>query len=186
MKPSPGYPGSGTPRAFLSIGVQHPGMTLDVEVPDPPELSNRGVPAEFEAVEAVGSSADLRREELEAFLADGAWREGFEEWAQYTDLGEAEFAAARELGLFRAFDFYWDPSDALLRFEAPSVPDDWRRRLDRDALDVTLVGAELQDLGRAVAETLVESYVDRGEGGDGETGYAWGGETFGYDTREEE
>lgn len=153
-------------------------MGLDVAVPEPPDLSNRGMPREFEWQEETLGSEDFHREELEDLLQEGAWQEGFNEWAEYTDLDEAQVRIVSDLGLFQVFDFYWDPTDDRLRFDAPSVPDDWRERDATESFDsstVSLINAELQDLGRAVQETL-EDFLERSE----ETStHTWSEETFG-------
>lgn len=153
-------------------------MALDVAVPEPPDLSARGRPRDFEWDDETRGSEDFRREELEALLQDGAWREGFEEWAQYTDLNEAEFHIVDTLGLFQAFDFYWHPTDDRLRVDAPSVPDDWRSReatAEVDSSTVSQIDGALEDLGRAVQEAL-EGYLDRSEASSDAT---WGEDAYG-------
>lgn len=153
-------------------------MALDVPVPTSPDLTNRGMPREFEWLEETLGSEDFHREELEALLRDGAWKEGFNEWAEYTDLDEAQAGIVSDLGLFQAFDFYWDPTDDRLRFDAPTVPDDWRERDATAAFDsstVALIDAELQDLGRAVQEIL-EDYLDQS---DQLSAHTWSEESFG-------
>jgi hypothetical protein len=137
-------------------------MALDVEAPEPPDLTNRGMPREYESLDEISGSEDFHREELEAFLRDDAWREGFEEWAEYTDLDAEHVHAAEDLGLFRAFDFYWDPVDDRLRFDSPRVPDDWRDRPATESFTssvVSMLNADLQDLGRTVQEVL-EDYLE--------------------------
>jgi len=153
-------------------------MALDVEVPDPPDLSNRGRPRDFEWEEETLGSEDFYREDLEDLLQEGAWTEGFNEWTEYTDLDEAQVRSVGDLGLFRAFDFYWDPVEDRIRTDAPTVPDDWRERdatASFDSSTVSLINAELQDLGRAVQEIL-EDYLDRDEEG---SDFGWGAETYG-------
>ncbi|WP_227015841.1 hypothetical protein [Haloarcula sp. JP-L23] len=108
-------------------------------------------------------SEDFYREDLENLLQEGAWREGFEEWAEYTDLDEEEVRVVDDLDLFQAFDFYRDPTDDHLRFDAPTVPEDWRERDVTESLDsssVSAINGELHDLGRAVHETL-QNYLQR-------------------------
>ncbi|SFP96047.1 MULTISPECIES: hypothetical protein [Halolamina] len=111
-------------------------MILDVSIPEPPDLSNRGRPSSFdwEESEIIGSE-DFYREDLENLLQEGAWREGFEEWAEYTDLDEEEVRVVDDLDLFQAFDFYRDPTDDHLRYDAPTVPEDWREREVTESLD---------------------------------------------------
>ena len=161
-------------------------MAPDIEIPDPPQLSNRGVPSEFESVEAVGSAGDLRREELEAILQDGAWHEAFEEWAEYTDLTEEDLQVVRDLGLIQQFDFFWDPSEERLRFEAPMVPADWKELTEVEPSDVSgfvsKLEGELSDLGQTVVEMLEDAYVDWGEGEPSD--YVWSEETFGQGAQE--
>lgn len=153
-------------------------MGLDVPVPDPPDLTNRGAPRGFDwEYEAAGPTV-FHREELDALLRDGAWQEGFNEWAEYTELDEDHVRAVADLDLFRAFDFYWDPDDGRLRYDAPSVPDDWRDRdatASFDSSTVSMIDADLQDLGRAVQEIL-EDYVDRS---DEVSTHHWAEETYG-------
>jgi len=153
-------------------------MGLDVAVPEPPDLSNRGMPRGFEWQEESRGSEDFHREELEALLQEGAWQEGFNEWAEYTDLDEAQVRIVGDLGLFQAFDFYWDPTEDRLRVDAPTVPDDWRERDATESLDsstVSMIDSTLQDLGRAVREML-EGYLERN---DAASDYGWGAETYG-------
>ncbi|NIB98258.1 hypothetical protein [Halobacterium sp. R2-5] len=137
-------------------------MTLDVSIPDSPDLSNRGAPEEFEWTEDTGGAEDFRREDIEALLEEGAWAEGFNEWAEYTSMSEQQVRAVDDLGLFQDFDFYWDPTQDRLRADPPELPEDWR---DRDATaswnssTVAAVESELQDLGDVVYEAL-EDYLE--------------------------
>jgi hypothetical protein len=153
-------------------------MALDVAVPESPDLSNRGMPREFELQDETLGSEDFYREDLEDLLQEGAWKEGFNEWTEYTDLDEEHVRIVDDLGLFQAFDFYWDPTDDRLRFDAPTIPDDWRERAVTESLDsstVSTIDAALQDLGRAVHETL-EDYLERN---DEASDFGWGPETYG-------
>jgi hypothetical protein len=153
-------------------------MALDVSVPEPPDLSNRGTPRGFEWQDETFGAEDFYREDLEDLLQEGAWSEGFEEWAAYTDLEEDHVRIVGELDLFRAFDFYWDPTEDRLRFDAPTLPDDWRERAATESLDtgtVSMIDTALQDLGRAVSETL-EDYVERNEDN---AEFTWVDETYG-------
>lgn len=159
-------------------------MPSDVETPDPPQLTNRGVPVEFELVELTGGAAALRREELETALGDGAWQEAFEEWSEYTDLTAAQIRLLDDRGLFQAFDFYWNPEDALLDFAPPAVPDDLPADVESGSLDASTVRTELRDLGRAVVEMLEADSLDWGE--EDETEYNWGDEAFGESPDAEE
>ncbi|NHN42508.1 hypothetical protein G9C85_12850 [Halorubellus sp. JP-L1] len=152
-------------------------MALDVEIPDPPDLSNRGKPRDFEMTDAAATS-DFHREDLETLLHDSAWTIGFEEWLDRTDLTVDHFEAVSALGLFQAFDFYWHPEDEQLRDDAPRVPEDWRDRAataDLDSSDVSLVESELQDLGRTVREAL----DDELERSDDVSASLWADEPYG-------
>ncbi|MFB6354258.1 MAG: hypothetical protein ABEJ92_09250 [Halobacteriales archaeon] len=161
-------------------------MALDIDPPAPPRLANRGVPAALESAEAVGGTGDLRREELDAVLRDGAWQEAFEEWAAYTDLTDEEVALLEELGVFQRLDVFWDPQERRLRAEAPTLPEDWPERTDVAPSDASSLGstfaAELADFTQAVVEMLEETYLDWGdtEGSDP----VWSEETFGHGVRE--
>jgi hypothetical protein len=128
-------------------------MTLDVEVPEPPDLTNRGVPDGFQAVNAVGVDDEFRREGLESALRDGAWQEAFDEWAEYTDLTEDQFEAIRDRGFFREFDLFWDPEEERLRATTPTVP-------ETDAFDTDTVDAALSDLADTVLEMLDDAYAE--------------------------
>lgn len=147
-------------------------MALDVETPDPPDVTNRQVPAALEEVDL--RLEDLRRGEIETALRDGAWREGFEEWAAYADVDEESVAMAVDRELFAAFDFYFDPAGDQVRAEPPSLPPDWLENVE------TSTAAELRtaldDLGETVADLLVRDYLDWGEAA--ESDYVWREETF--------
>ncbi|WP_136716434.1 hypothetical protein [Halorientalis salina] len=136
------------------------------------------MPREFEWQDETLGSEDFYREDLEDLLQEGAWTEGFNEWAEYTDLDEAQFRILTDLDLFQAFDFYWDPTDDRLRFDPPTVPDDWRERDATESLDsstVSMIDGALDDLGRTVHETL-EDYLERN---DEASGFGWGEDTYG-------
>jgi hypothetical protein len=151
-------------------------MALDIEVPEPPDLSNRGMPREFEWQEETLGSEDFYREDIEVQV--GAWKEGFNEWAEYTNLDEEHVRIISDLGLFQTFDFYWDPTEDRLRFDAPTISDDWRKQDATESLDsstVSMIDGELTDLGRAVLEIL-EDYIERN---DEASDYGWGEETYG-------
>jgi hypothetical protein len=153
-------------------------MANDIEVPEPPDLSNRGMPREFEWQEETLGSEEFYREDIEDLLQEGAWKEGFNEWAEYTTIDEEDVRLVEDLGLFQAVDFYWDPTEDRLRFDAPRVADGSRERERTQSLDsstVSTIENELEDLGRAVQETL-EDYLDRD---DIESDYGWGEETYG-------
>jgi hypothetical protein len=149
-------------------------MGLDVETPTPPDLTNRPLPSDLEPADVPDSG--LRREELEEMLREGAWHEGFEEWAAYTDLTEAEYEAIRESGLLEELDFYWDPVEERVRFEVPPAD----RPAGEDLAERTT--AEMTDLCRTVVEMLEDAYVDWEENGEA----LWSEETFGEGTPPEE
>lgn len=134
-------------------------MALDVESPDPPDLTNRGLPAGLDAAEGTDGDRDLRREELERFLRDGAWNEAFQEWAVYTGLTVEEYRTVEDRGLVGRLDLYWDPADERLRFEVPDLPEEW------DDEFASTVRVELSDLGRAAIEMLEDAYLDWDEEG---------------------
>ncbi|MGM0590782.1 MAG: hypothetical protein ACQETI_03980 [Halobacteriota archaeon] len=133
-------------------------MSLDVATPDPPTIFV-GSPEETTAYD------EERRAELQAFFeAENAWGEAFSEWAEETQLVEDEYAAVVELGLVEAFDFYWDGEAERVDYSAPEVPDDWQTREYHSALTswdtVSKIDEELDGLGRTVADTLTDYYVD--------------------------
>jgi len=157
-------------------------MALDIEIPEPPDLSNRGTPRGFEWEEETLGGEDFYREDIEDVLHEGAWTEGVNEWSEYTNLDEAHIQVIGDLGLFQAFDFYWDPTEDRLRFDAPTMPDDWRERDLSESLDsstVSLIDNELDDLGRTVQEVLeyeLERNSDSSDSGWGEEEYGNRGE----------
>lgn len=154
-------------------------MALDVDVPEPPDLTMRGTPSGYRSTEETAGSGGFRREELETMLKDGAWKEGFLEWAEYTDLDAEEVRAIDELELFHTLDFYWNPDDELLEYDGPDVPDDWAERAPAGLTttsEASRVETELDDLGRAVLEVLQDTYLDWSEEAEG---YVWSEETFG-------
>lgn len=108
-------------------------MTLDVETPEAPPLEPL-------------RDGDHAREELAAALEDGAWRDGFQEWAASTYLAAGEVRQARELGLFERFEFHVEPGDGAVGYDAPPVPSG---AFD----DGDGVREELDALGRAVSGT---------------------------------
>ena len=153
-------------------------MTLDIAVPESPDLSNRGMPRGFEWQEETLGSEDFYREDIEDLLQEGAWKEGFNEWTEYTNLDEAQVRIVSDHGLFQAFDFYWDPTEDRLRFHAPMISDDQLERDATESLDsgtISTIDGELEDLGRTVQEVL-EDYLDRD---DEASDYGWGEETYG-------
>jgi hypothetical protein len=136
-------------------------MGLDVDAPEPPELPQVDART-YDDVDVVGE--EYRRQELEDMLADGAWADAFEEWAAHTDLDEAEFAVAEDLGLFEEFDFFWDDFADRVGYHAPGIPEDWRERDLHPELDswetVSGINAALAAFGDTVSVTLKENYID--------------------------
>ena len=137
-------------------------MTLDVETPDPPELEEFD-PSEYEDAEVIGET-DYRRDELEAYLREGAWERAFEEWAETTDLEPAAYRVVTDLGLLREFDFFWDSHADRVGYHAPGIPEDWKEREFHPDLDswgtVSSINASLTELGQLVCEVLKQNYID--------------------------
>ncbi|MFB6353464.1 MAG: hypothetical protein ABEJ92_05205 [Halobacteriales archaeon] len=138
-------------------------MSLDADPPDPPRL-NPGVDAsEYDDAEVAGTG-DYRREELDAFLRDGAWADAWAEWAAETELTEAEYEIARDLGLFEQYDFFWDDFADRVGYHAPGLPEDWKQRDLHPAIEswstVSAINAALTELGQVVSEVLKADYVD--------------------------
>ncbi|MCU4750513.1 hypothetical protein OB919_00720 [Halobacteria archaeon AArc-curdl1] len=140
-------------------------MTLEVEAPAPPELEFVD-PNEYEDATVVADPDDIdyRREELQAFLEEGAWEESFEEWRADTDLEEREFRIATDLELFSKFDFFWDDFADRVGYHAPGIPEDWREREYHLELDswgtVSAINAELTEFGQLVCVRLKDHYID--------------------------
>jgi hypothetical protein len=137
-------------------------MGLDVDAPPVPELEEVD-PNEYEDAEIVGDT-DYRREELEAFLHEGAWERAFGEWAEDTNLDEREFGIAIDLAMFAEFDFFWDGFADRVGYHAPGIPEDWKERDYHPELDewstVSSLNASLTEFGQVVCDVLKEEYVD--------------------------
>lgn len=88
-------------------------MGLDVEPPEPPELPAGRDADEYD--DANVETDEYRREELQAFLEEGAWERAFNEWAEHTDVTEEEWAIVLDLGLIERFDFYKRTSSRLFQ-----------------------------------------------------------------------
>lgn len=136
-------------------------MGLDADTPEPPTL------VEGEAIDddrRIDSGADVRRNDLESMLADGAWVQGFEEWVAHTDLDESEWEAVTDLELIEEFDFFWDGSEGRVGYSSPGIPPNWRQQELHPHLDswstVSSVNAALSELGATVAKVLTQEYVD--------------------------
>ncbi|RQG95846.1 hypothetical protein [Natrarchaeobius chitinivorans] len=141
-------------------------MGLEADLPDPPELEFVD-PNEYEdaTISADGAAEiDYRREELQAFLEDGAWDDALEEWLADTDLDEREYEIARDLDLFAEFDFFWDDFADRVGYHAPGIPEDWQTREYHPELDtwgtVSSINAELTEFGQIVSVVLKEEYID--------------------------
>jgi hypothetical protein len=80
------------------------GTSLDAEPPAPPELAVGHDAGKYDDTDP--GSDDYRREELQEYLHDGAWVEGFGEWAATTDLDEDDWVIVVDLGFVTGFD--WD------------------------------------------------------------------------------
>jgi len=162
-------------------------MTLEVEVPDPPDLSNRSTPDlpnreaqdQFDAMEPSGATDQFRRDGLESALRDGAWQEAFDEWAEYTDLTEAQFETVRDR--MPEFDFFWDPQEERLRFTAPPVSE---ADVEGVGVDAATVSRALSDLGDVVLDVLQDPYEEYWS--DDAEDVVWSEETFGQTRGEEE
>jgi hypothetical protein len=137
-------------------------MGLDVDTPDPPELAPAMSVDAYEDVDVDGD--DYRREELQAFLDDGAWQRAFEEWAADSGLDESEWAIVEDLDLVAEFDFFWDDFANRVGYHAPGLPEDWRERELHPELDswgtVSGINAGLTELGQTVCDVLKNEYID--------------------------
>ena len=149
-------------------------MSLDVPVPDPPSLHGPQPRGDYEAIDnpVEYPEDDYRREELEEFLASGAWNDAFEEWASGTSLTTSDFEVVLEYGLVQEFDFYWDPQTDEVGFRSPTLPEEAHDDLDAGTADE--VELELDTLGRVVSEMLENDYLLRDD------------ETFGFFADDEE
>ncbi|MFW6385053.1 MAG: hypothetical protein ACOCY7_02835 [Halodesulfurarchaeum sp.] len=134
-------------------------MSLDVDAPHPPDLStsiSRGPDQHDPSI--------TRRSDIETMLHDGAWREAFGEWADGSDLTDAEWTVVLDLALIQEFDFGWDQDTEQVWYHAPSIADDWRDRDLHPNLDswatVAAINHGLDTLGRTVADLLEMEYVD--------------------------
>ena len=137
-------------------------MSLDVEPPDPPELESDTDPGDYEDVD--GSANATHRDDLEAFLAGGAWAEAFAEWTSACDLDASAWRIVVDLAMTARFDFFWDDFAGRVGYHAPGIPEDWKERDLHPDLDswstVSAINASLTELGRTVADHLEDEYVD--------------------------
>lgn len=138
-------------------------MALEVSVPEPPTLQDSLDPDAYDDVEVV-ADADYRREELEAFLREGAWEVAFSQWAETTEMRAAEFAIIEDLGLIEEFDFFWDDFADRVGYHAPGLPEDWQERDIHPGLTswgmVSAINAGLTELGQIVCDILADDYID--------------------------
>jgi hypothetical protein len=136
-------------------------MGLNVDPPDPPKLPQRDAD-DYDDVDVQGT--DYRREELETFLEEGAWTEAFETWAAGTGLDAEAFGIAEELGMFEAFDFFWDSFADRVGYHAPGIPEDWKERDLHPELSswetVSGINAAMAEFGETVSQTLKQEYID--------------------------
>ncbi|WP_262175131.1 hypothetical protein [Haloarcula laminariae] len=128
-------------------------MAIDVQTPDRPELTD-------DESRDNDADEDYHRDDIEAALADGAWAEGFEEWASETDLAESEFDLLVRHGLIEQFDFYVGPGGDGVDYHVPTLSDDAREALGSGA-DIEGAESELATLGRTVAERLEREPLGR-------------------------
>ncbi|SMO84303.1 hypothetical protein [Halorubrum cibi] len=136
-------------------------MSLDIETPDPPELSAVD-PNEYEDADVAGG--EYRRDDLSAFLREGAWEEAFAEWAADSDLDESDWRIVEDLGLVSRFDFFWDSFADRVGYHAPGIPEDWKEKNYHDDLDswgsVSAINAGLTELGQVVCDVLKDEYIE--------------------------
>ena len=137
-------------------------MSLDVEVPDPPELEEFD-PNEYDDAEIVGET-DYRRDEIEGFLQEGAWERAFGQWAADAGVDEDEFRIIIDLGLIGEFDFFWDSHADRVGYHAPGIPENWKEQDVHPELEswgtVSAINAGLTELGQIVCEVLKDDYID--------------------------
>lgn len=138
-------------------------MGLDVEAPAPPTLRDERDVQDYDDVDVMAED-DYRREELDAFLHDGAWTDAFDQWAERAQMTEAEFAIAADLGLFERFDFFWDDFAGRVGYHAPGLPEDWKERDLHPDLDswatVSSINAGLTELGQTICDVLADDYIE--------------------------
>lgn len=137
-------------------------MTLDVEVPDPPELEEID-PNQYDDAEVVGET-DYKRDEIEQLLKQGAWEQAFSEWAERTALDEREFRIVLDLDMLQQFDFFWDSFAERVGYHAPGIPEDWKERNYHENIEswgtVSGINAGLTELGQIVCDVLKNDYIE--------------------------
>lgn len=137
-------------------------MSLDVDIPDPPELESFD-PNEYDDAEVIGDT-DYRREELELYLDDGAWETAFAQWTKETEMTEETYGIVQDLDLLERFDFFWDSHADRVGYHAPGIPENWKERQIHPAIDswgtVSSINASLTELGQVVCDVLKDEYID--------------------------
>lgn len=137
-------------------------MTLDVEIPDPPELEEID-PNQYDDAEVVGET-DYKRDEIEQLLTQGAWEQAFGEWAEQTALDESEFRIVLDLEMLQQFDFFWDSFAERVGYHAPGIPEDWKERNYHENIEswgtVSGINAGLTELGQIVCDVLKNDYIE--------------------------
>lgn len=134
-------------------------MTLAVDPPRRPDLTTNVPDVD------VGDRPEAgRREEIEGMLENAAWPQAFGEWSEHTDLTEDDWAIVLDLGLVEGFDFYWVAEDEQVKYDPPTIPDDWEEREVHPDLQtfvqVSTINDALDALGQTVADLLQQEYVD--------------------------
>jgi hypothetical protein len=137
-------------------------MSIDVDTPSPPELEGMD-PNEYEDADVVGDT-DYRRDELEAYLEEGAWEQAFETWCEQAEIDESVYAIMLDLELFGRYDFFWDSYAERVGYHAPGIPEDWKERDYHPDIDswttVSGINAALTELGQEVCDVLKDEYID--------------------------
>lgn len=134
-------------------------MSLDVATPDAPTVYEETRDDQYE------SDVD-KRADLQTYLdgEENAWEEGFDDWASETALSVDTYEIVLDLGLIEAFDFYWNPEEEEIEYEAPEIPDDWEDKSRYVEIDswstVSAINEEMDELGETVAGLLTDYYVD--------------------------
>ncbi|MFB6124503.1 MAG: hypothetical protein ABEJ59_00920 [Halanaeroarchaeum sp.] len=135
-------------------------MSLDVEPPERPDLTITAPDTE-----AVGDRPEAgRREEIEEMLEAGAWPAGFGEWSEHTDLTVEDWAIVTDLELVNEFDFWWNAEDERVRYDSPTIPDEWAEDPEYPELtslvQISAINVALDELGQTVQDRLQQEYVD--------------------------
>ena len=133
-----------------------------MDTPDPPSLDETD-PNEYDDAEIVGET-DYRRDEIEAYLENGAWDTAFEQWLGESELDETELRIVLDLDFVQEFDFFWDSYADRVGYHAPGIPEDWKEREYHHEIDswstVSAINAEMTELGQIVCDVLKGEYID--------------------------